>query len=264
MTNALFLFDPASDGVPVNADELHTGWTLTLPADVKRHALKSMRIGVGEELQLSDGRGLRIEAEVDDADNGVVHVKSVGREPAPVTRLALIQALAKQGRDEEAIDASTQIGVDEVIPWQADRSIVKWKDGKTDRKWGAVLDAATEQSRRSWRPELTDCVNTKGVVAICRRACVHGDMVVVLHQDANETWDGVERAVRELADRTLDDGRARTIHVVVGPEGGISDDEIAAFKAAGAYVCVLGRNILRAATAGPVALTLLARALGRF
>ncbi|KAB8293590.1 16S rRNA (uracil(1498)-N(3))-methyltransferase [Bifidobacterium avesanii] len=264
MTNALFLFDPAAEGVPVNADELHTGWTLTLPADVRRHALKSMRIGVGEELQLSDGRGLRLGAVVDDAEAGVVHVTSVGREPEPVTRLALVQALAKQGRDEEAVDASTQIGVDEVVPWQADRSIVKWKDGKADRKWAAVIDAATEQSRRAWRPVLAERVNSKGVVAICRRACVHGDVVVVLHQDANETWDGVEEAVRALSDRCLEDGRPRTVYVVVGPEGGISEDEVAAFKAAGALVCVLGRNILRAATAGPVALSLLSRALGRF
>ena len=263
MTDALFLFDPATDGLPVNSDELNTGWTLTLPADVRRHALQSMRIGVGESLQLSDGRGLRIRAVVDDVESGVVHVQAVGREPAPVVRLALIQALAKQGRDEEAIDAATQIGVDEVIPWQADRSIVKWKEGRTDRKWGAVLDAATEQSRRSWRPTLGERVSSRGVEAICRRACVHGDVVVILHQDANDTWDGVERAVTALADRCLDDGRERTVNVVVGPEGGISDAEVAAFKDAGAQVCVLGRNILRAATAGPVALTLLSRALGR-
>lgn len=264
MTNPLFLFDPAAEGVPVNADELHTGWTITLPEGVRRHALKSMRIGVGEELQLSDGQGLRLGAVVDDAQAGAVHVTSVGREPRPVTRLSLVQALAKQGRDEEAVDAATQIGADEVIPWQADRSIVKWKAGRTDRKWSAVIDAATEQSRRAWRPELADCVNSKGVVAICRRACVHGDVVVVLHQDANETWDGVERAVRDLTDRCLSDGRPRNVYVVVGPEGGIGDDEVAAFKAAGALTCVLGRNILRAATAGPVALSLLSRTLGRF
>lgn len=264
MTDALFLFDPAAEGVPVNADELHTGWTIQLPVAVRRHALQSMRIGVGETLQLSDGHGLRIRAVVDDVEQGVVHVQAVGREPRPVTRLALIQALAKQGRDEEAIDAATQIGVDEVIPWQADRSIVKWKDGKTNRKWGAVLDAATEQSRRAWRPELADHVSSKGVLAICRRACVHGGLVVVLHQDADNDWNGVEQAVCELADASLTDGRSRTVYVVVGPEGGISDNEAAAFKSAGAHVCVLGRNILRAATAGPVALSLLSRVLGRF
>ena len=99
---------------------------------------------------------------------------------------------------------------------------------------------------------------------MCRRACVHGDMVVVLHQDATKTWNQLEANIAKLSDACLRDGRPRTIYVLVGPEGGISDTEIEAFTKAGAEVCVLGSNILRASAAGPVALSLLARALGRF
>lgn len=176
----------------------------------------------------------------------------------------LIQALAKTGHDEAAIDMATQIGVDEVIPWQANRSIAKWKAGRTDRKWRQVLGAATEQSRRVWSPELAQCVSSKQVVAICRRACVHGDLVIVLHQDATMSWSSVEDEVSRLADRCLADGRPRSINVVVGPEGGISEEEVSDFVGAGAQSVVLGSNILRASTAGPVALSLLSRALGRF
>ena len=89
-------------------------------------------------------------------------------------------------------------------------------------------------------------------------------MVIVLHQDATDTWESVERRVGELADRCLKDGRPRTIYVLVGPEGGIAEDEIAQFVRAGAASVVLGRTILRASTAGPVALSLLCRALGRY
>ncbi|NEG89305.1 16S rRNA (uracil(1498)-N(3))-methyltransferase [Bifidobacterium aerophilum] len=263
MTNPLFLLDPERDDVPVNSDELNTGWKLTLPSSVRRHAIQAMRLGDGDELDLSDGEGLRVRAVICDAANGLAQVREVGREPRPVTRLALIQALAKTGHDEQAIDMATQIGVDQVIPWQADRSIAKWKAGRTDRKWHQVLAAATEQSRRSWMPELSDCITSKQMLAVCRRACVHGDLVIVLHQDATDTWDGIERQVRELADRCLEDGRPRTINVMVGPEGGISDAEVEAFRDAGAHVCVLGSTILRASAAGPVALTLLSRALGR-
>ncbi len=191
-------------------------------------------------------------------------MSSFGKEPQPTTKLALIQALAKTGHDEQAIDTATQIGVDEVIPWQADRSIAKWKAGRTDKKWRQVLDAATEQSRRSWTPELGECVTSKQLIAICKRACVHGDMVIVLHQDATKTWSQLEEAIAVLSDQCLQDGRQRTVYVVVGPEGGISDAEIESFTNAGAEACVLGSNILRASTAGPVALSLLARALGRF
>ena len=264
MTDALFLFDPATDDVPVNSDELNAGWNITLPAHIRQHAIKAMRLAEGSTLQLSDGSGLRILATLTDPSAGVAQVSEVWREPRPVTRLALIQALAKTGHDEQAIDMATQIGVDEVLPWQANRSIAKWKAGRTDRKWSAVLDAATEQSRRAYRPLLGECVGSKDIVAICRRACVHGDLVVVLHQDATDSWSGVERRVAELQERTLADGKPRTISVVVGPEGGVSEAEVAAFTAAGAVACVLGTNILRAATAGPVALALLSRALGRY
>ncbi|OZG60207.1 16S rRNA methyltransferase [Bifidobacterium lemurum] len=264
MTDALFLFDPDVDGVPVNTDELRAGWTLTLPAHVRRHAIQAMRLDVGDSLQLSDGRGLRLKAVLDDAQEGVAKVTEMGLEPQPLTRLALVQALAKNGHDEQAIDTATQIGVDTVVPWQADRSIAKWKTGRTDRKWSQVLQAATEQSRRSWMPTLEECASSKQIVAICRRACVHGDLVVVLHQDATDTWAGVERHVEELQDRCLSDGKPRTVYVVVGPEGGISEAEVEGFVKAGAHSCVLGSNILRASTAGPVALSLLSRALGRY
>ncbi len=86
-------------------------------------------------------------------------------------------------------------------------------------------------------------------------------MVIVLHQDATKTWEQLETGIAKLSDTCLQDGRPRTIYVLVGPEGGISDAEVEAFTKAGAEVCVLGSNILRASTAGPVALSLLARAL---
>ena len=234
MTEALFLLDTEHDDVPVNSDELNAGWKLTLPASVRRHAIQAMRLEDGDELQLSDGKGLRIHAVLRDAQQGIAEVLRFGRESQPTIRLALVQALAKTGHDEQAIDTATQIGVDEVIPWQADRSIAKWKAGRTDRKWRQVLVAATEQSRRSWSPELGECVTSKQVVAICRRACVHGDLVIILHQDATKTWIQIEQAIAGLSDKCLEDGRRRTIYVVVGPEGGISDAEVASFTEAGA------------------------------
>lgn len=264
MTNPLYVIQSDRDDVPLNADALHAGWTIDLPPAVKRHAIGAMRLAVGDQLQLSDGEGLRIDARIVDTQGGAAQVIDFTTEPRPVTRLALIQALAKTGHDTDAVDMATQIGVDEVIPWQAGRSIAKWKAGKTDRKWRQTLVSATEQSRRAWVPQLEDCISSKELVAICRRACVHGDLVVVLHQDATTTWAGVEQRVAKLEQGCLDDGKPRTIYVVVGPEGGISDEEVADFTEAGAEVCVLGRNIMRASTAGPVAMSLLACALGRF
>lgn len=264
MTDPLFLFDPNSDDVPLNCDEAHAGWKLTLPQGVRRHALQSMRLNAGDTLQLSDGHGLRIHAAIDDANAGLVEILSVGKEPRPITRIGLIQALAKTGHDEQAIDMATQLGVDVVIPWKAQRSIAKWKQGRTERKWHNVLVGATEQSRRSWLPELADPADDDDVAAICKRACVHGDIVIVLHQDATTAWSHVRESIAALADASLQDGRTRTVYVIVGPEGGISDGEVRSFGASGAYSCILGSNILRASLAGPASIALLSEMLGRF
>ena len=267
MTSPLFLIDPSSDESPLSSDELRDGWVITLPDAVARHALKSMRLQQGDELMLSDGQGLRVHAVVDDAQSHTVRITKVGRDPAVVTRIGLIQALAKQGRDEQAIESATEIGVDEVTPWQAHRSIVQWKGNKQDKgldKWQQVLNRATEQSRRSWCPQLHRHITTQQLVQWCLRANVHGDLIVILHQDATDTWDSIESLVLDMAHRSCEDGKARTVHVVVGPEGGIADEEIEAFTNAGAHVVALGSHIMRASTAGPVAVALLSRVLGRY
>lgn len=268
MTFPLFLIDPSKDETPVNSDErLHDGWVITVPEYVARHAFKAMRLGPGERLYLSDGRGLRVLATVRDPASRQVMVEEVGRDPAPVTRLRLIQALAKSGRDEQAIETATEVGVDLVMPWQANRSIVQWKGNKEVKaagKWRQILNAATEQSRRTWAPELESKATSRNIVEMCLRSGVHGDMVIVLHQDATDTWDSIEDRVRDISERCLDDGRPRTISVVVGPEGGISEEEVSSFVEAGASAVVLGGNIMRASSAGPVALALLSRVLGRF
>ncbi|KFF31141.1 16S rRNA (uracil(1498)-N(3))-methyltransferase [Bifidobacterium bombi] len=264
MTAPLFLLDTEHDDAPINRSEVREGWVLTLPAGVRRHAIDAMRLADGAKLQLSDGQGLRIDALIEDSRLAQARVLGFTIEPQPVTRLCLIQALAKTGHDEQAIDMATQIGVDAIIPWQADRSIAKWKNGRTDAKWSKVLRSATEQSRRAWIPSLAGCISSKEIVAVCRRACVRGDMVIVLHQDATTNWDGVEAGVEELERRCMADGKPRTISVVIGPEGGIGAEEVEAFSDAGARICALGTNIMRASTAGPVALSLLSRILGRF
>ena len=135
MTDALFLLDTDHDNAPVLAEGIEEGWTIALPSQVKRHAISAMRLLEGDALQLSDGKGLRIHAKVTDVENGLVRVEAFTREAPRMTRLALVQALAKTGHDEQAIDMATQIGVDEVIPWCADRSIAKWKPGRTDKRW---------------------------------------------------------------------------------------------------------------------------------
>lgn len=256
MTAPLFLLDTDSDDTPLATDELHTGWLLKLPQRVRQHAIKSMRLGRGSELQLSDGRGLKIQARITDEETGLVEVMAVGREQGPDIDLVLVQSLAKGGHDEVAIDAATQVGADAILPWQADRSIAKWKPGRTDKKWRQVLDSATEQSRRAIKPTLLTAMTSKELVHNCQTASRQGNLTILLHQDGDKAWKDAEAMAGKLS-------KGSCIRVLVGPEGGVSDTEVGALAEAGALVTALGGNILRASTAGPVALTLLSRVLGR-
>jgi 16S rRNA (uracil1498-N3)-methyltransferase len=264
MTSPLFVADTTI--VPVGITE---GQRIALPDSLVRHIVKSLRMQQGDELMVTDGAGTRVTGTLLDAENGIVESTLVEHEEEPRVKLCLVQALAKGGRDEMAIEESTEIGVDMVVPWQADRSIVQWngaKQAKAARKWESVLTAASEQSRRSRVPQLCKKVSTRQLGVLIEEATARGDLVVVLHQDATQTWGQIEETCDALAHQMKENpGRHPAIvYFIVGPEGGISDQEVTQFTQAGAQAVVIGHNILRASTAGPVAVALLSRALGRF
>lgn len=180
-----------------------------------------------------------------------LRVDDVERLPPPPLRLALAQALAKGGRDEQAVETATEIGVDVVLPWQAGRSVVRWQGERGERarhRWETIAREAAKQSRRSRVPLVEQARST---AALARRAG-EATLALVLH----------EAAERPLLDVPLP--QAGEVLVIVGPEGGIGDDELALLTDAGAVAVRLGREVLRASTAGPVALGWLAARTGRW
>jgi 16S rRNA (uracil1498-N3)-methyltransferase len=159
----------------------------------------------------------------------------------------LVQALAKADRDDQAIESATELGVDEVVPWQASRSIVVWRGdraAKALRKWESVVTAAAKQSRRSRVPVVAEPVGQRALVERIRGSA----LALVLHEDATAP----------LAGHALPD--AGDVLVVVGPEGGISPEELTAFEEAGAVSVRLGSTVLRSSSAGPAALAVLSAA----
>ena len=222
------------------------GDVVVLDGPEGRHAATVRRTRVGEHLLLTDGGGLRIEAEVVSVGSGTLDLRvvSVTSDPEPSPRLVLVQALAKNDRDDQAIEAATECGVDEVVPWQASRSVVQWRGERGDkawRKWDAVLVAATKQSRRTRRPVLAPAATSAQLSARIGAAAA----AFVLHEDARMPLAGVTLPA------------SGDIVVVVGPEGGISPEELAAFEAAGGVPVRLGDSVLRSSSAGPAALAVL-------
>lgn len=240
MTLPLYLVDPAL------LAGRGRGSSVVLDGPEGRHAATVRRTRVGERLVLADGAGTRAEGEVVAVGSGTLEVRleEVGSDPEPSPRFVLVQALAKGDRDEQAIEAATECGVDEVVPWQASRSVVQWRGErgeKARRKWDGVLVAATKQARRTRRPVLGDTVTSAGLAERVRSAA----LALVLHEDANTPLAAVELP---------DDGE---VLVVVGPEGGITPEEVEQLEAAGARTVRLGATVLRSSSAGPAALAVL-------
>lgn len=238
------------------------GGAVRLSGDEGRHAAAVRRIGAGESIDIVDGEGLRLTCSVLASDKtGLdLRVDAVMTEEEPHPRLTLVQALAKGGHDESAIDMCTQIGVDEVIPWQSDRAIVRWSGPKRNKgalKWRSACRAAAKQARRARWPIVAEPMTTTGLVQWVRERVGAGDIVLICHEEA--TKDVISLLSADAHRFTS----ARGVAVLIGPEGGISSDEIEALTAAGAELIVLGTNILRSSTAGAVVLALIAGATRR-
>ena len=235
-------------------DELPAGEHAVLDGPEGRHAAAVRRLRAGEELQLADGRGGLASAVVVAAGRDHLELRVLGRvrlEP-PKPRVLLAQALVKGDRGELAVELATEAGVDGVLPWRAARCVARWEDGprgaKALARWRATVREAAKQARRPWLPEVTEPVSTGQLVQRVAAAAA----TLVLHESAEAGIAGIELPA------------AGDLLLVVGPEGGITDEELAEFVAAGAQPVRLGPEVLRASTAAAVALGALGVRTGRW
>lgn len=215
---------------------------VTLDGAEGRHAVRVRRIRAGERVYLSDGAGRRALCEVTDAAADALTCTVLERRdvPRPEPWLVVVQALVKGDGAERAVEAMTEVGVDEIVPWQADRSVVRWRGdraGKSLRRWRETATQAAKQARRAWTPVVADVAGLPEVAARVRAA-------------------GVAYVLEGAGGRSasaLHPPSAGEVVVVVGPEGGIAPTELAELTSAGAEPLRLGPTVLRSATAGTVA-----------
>ncbi|MFI8516956.1 16S rRNA (uracil(1498)-N(3))-methyltransferase [Streptomyces sp. NPDC085481] len=222
-----------------------------------RHAVSVKRLRAGEDLVLTDGQGTWAEcvvAAAEGKDQLTVEVTAVHEEPAPAPRITVVQALPKGDRGELAVEIMTETGVDAIVPWAASRCITQWKGErglKALAKWRATAREAGKQSRRTRFPEVSDAMTTKQVAALLAGA----DLAAVLHEDRDHPSGAL--ATAELPEKG-------EIVLVVGPEGGVSPEELALFEEAGAKPYRLGHSVLRTSTAGTAAAALVLGRTGRW
>ncbi|MFI9543036.1 16S rRNA (uracil(1498)-N(3))-methyltransferase [Streptomyces sp. NPDC052016] len=222
-----------------------------------RHAVSVKRLRPGEAVVLTDGAGRWAPGEVvaaEGKDRLVVSLTDVVEEPAESPRITVVQALPKGDRGELAVETMTETGVDAIVPWAASRCITQWKGErglKALAKWRATAREAGKQSRRVRFPEVADAATTRQVAALLARA----NFAAVLHEDR-------DYGSEPLATAPLP-GEGEIV-LVVGPEGGVSPEELALFAEAGAKAYRLGRTVLRTSTAGTAAAALILGRTGRW
>lgn len=238
-----FLVESSSDAA--------VGDLVSLTGAEAKHAAVVRRLRVGEAVTVGDGAGVWLTGVAEEVSPSRVDVRVSERfaDPAPTPRLVLVQALAKGDRDELAVQAACELGVDEIVPWQASRSVSRWegpKAAKGRERWATIVREAAKQAHRAWLPDVVAPVSTTQLAERARE-----QRVLLLDPTAPVRLSEIEPDDRDLV-------------LVVGPEGGISEEELRRLTEAGAERVLLGDTVLRTSTAGPAAIAVLSVALGRW
>ncbi|GAA4551065.1 16S rRNA (uracil(1498)-N(3))-methyltransferase [Amycolatopsis samaneae] len=229
------------------AETVPTSGHTVLDGEEARHAATVRRLRAGERLVLSDGAGTMARCVVEAVRAGrdasvTLTVEHHWTEEPPALRVLVAQALAKGDRGELAVELATEAGADAIVPWRAARSIARWEDGargdKALARWRGTARAAAKQARRAHVPDVTDPVGTPELAELAATTA----LAVVLESDVPD----------RLTD--LDLPTTGDLLLVVGPEGGVTDEELATLTAAGARPVRLGPTVLRTSTAAAVAL----------
>jgi 16S rRNA (uracil1498-N3)-methyltransferase len=237
----LFLVEKLGDSavIEVDGDEAH-------------HAIKVLRIKTGEEILVSDGAGNWVRAAVENIDKKSFSAKVLerGSEQLKSPKLVVVQGLPKSDRVKEAIEILVESGVDLIIPWQAERSISKWQKDSLS-KWQSAAIAATKQSRRFTTPEIIEELSLSQLLEIESETSA----ILVMHESATtKLSEVVTSKFSELTE----------IIIVIGPEGGISESELALLQSSGAHIVGLGPEVFRSAHAGGAALSAVSALIGRW
>jgi 16S rRNA (uracil1498-N3)-methyltransferase len=237
-----------------DASAVGIGDAAVLAGAEAHHAAAVRRVREGETVTVGDGRGAWLEGFCESVAPREVIVRITGRSdvPAPRPRIVLAQALAKGDRDELAVQAATELGVDEIVPWQAARSVSRWDAAKAERgraRWSTIVREAAKQAHRAWIPEVAALATTAALASRAAASCL-----IVLEPTVPD----------RLTELDLASTDGRDVVLIVGPEGGVAAEELAELVAAGGRTARLGETVLRTSTAGPAALAVVSARLGRW
>jgi 16S rRNA (uracil1498-N3)-methyltransferase len=215
-------------------DSLPPAGTVVVEGRQAHHATASLRLHPGEKVLLGDGDGLLATCTVTGVgrEGMRVEIDSVAEHQRPA-EITVVQAIPKGDRADLAVELLTETGATRIMPWTSQRTVARWrgKEQSKRQRWQRVARAAAQQARRVYAPIVDEALS--GLPPVDGR-------MLVLHESATEC--------------VFDAPAARgPVTIVVGPEGGLTDDEVHALTSAGAVAVHLGGLIMRTSTAGAAA-----------
>jgi len=231
-------------------DQINDGSTQTLDKVDAHHAIKVLRLKLGEVIKISDGVKKWVSGSIIEISKKelTISISERGDFEEKKPELVLVQAVTKSERNKEMLELAIEAGVDRIIPWQAERSISKWQSDSA-QKWEIGIKEACKQARQVRLPKLMPMLTTAGVVQFLSKDA----RIIVFHESASE----------KFAQLQLPESLA-SIYLVIGPEGGISQSELSIFENGGSKIVRLGETVLRSAHAGFAAISAVQTKLGRW
>jgi len=232
------------------SDQISSGSKQVLQNDEAHHAIKVLRVNIGELIKISDGVRNWVSGPIIEIAKKelFISITDRGEIQSTMPELVLVQAITKSDRNKEMLELAVEAGVDRIIPWQADRSISKWQSDST-QKWQAGIKQSCKQARQIKLPQLLKVMNTSEVVKLIGSE----GFGIVFH----------EGAPTKLSEITIPNSLT-AVYLIIGPEGGISEQELELFQNANSKVVRLGETVLRSAHAGFAALSAVQTKLGRW
>jgi 16S rRNA (uracil1498-N3)-methyltransferase len=232
------------------SDQISSGQRQVLENEEAHHAIKVLRLNIGEVIKISDGVGNWVSGPIVEIAKKelFVSITERGEIQAAKPELVLVQAITKSDRNKEMLELAVEAGVNRIIPWQSERSISKWQSD-SEQKWQVGIKQSCKQARQVKLPQLMQVMSTSEVIT----SIGEGGFGIVFHEEAST----------KFSDLTIPNSQS-SVYLVIGPEGGISEQELLSFQNNGSKVVRLGDTVLRSAHAGFAALSAVQTKLGRW
>ena len=232
------------------SDQISTGQKQVLENEEAHHAIKVLRLNIGEVIKISDGVGNWVSGPIVEIAKKelFISISERGEIQAAKPELVLVQAITKSDRNKEMLELAVEAGVDRIIPWQSERSISKWQSD-SEQKWQVGIKQSCKQARQVKLPQLMQVMSTNEVI----KSIGEGGFGIVFHEGASTKFS-----------EPIIPNSQSSVYLVIGPEGGISEQELLSFQNNGSKVVRLGDTVLRSAHAGFAALSAVQTKLGRW